>query len=43
MSALGASGDVRPLIGRVYPLESVPDALGFLESGRALGKLVVTV
>jgi len=43
MSALVASGDVRPLIDRVYPLESVPDALGFLESGRALGKLVVTV
>lgn len=31
------------VIDRVYPLAEVPDALRYLEQGRALGKIVITV
>lgn len=37
------SGKVTPVIDRTYPLSQVPEAIGFLEGGRARGKLVVTV
>jgi NADPH:quinone reductase-like Zn-dependent oxidoreductase len=34
---------VRPVIDRTYTLVETPDAIGYLESGRAAGKVVVTV
>ncbi|MFC7009789.1 NAD(P)-dependent alcohol dehydrogenase [Halalkalicoccus salilacus] len=37
------SGDVVPVIDRRYPLEEVPDAVAYLESGGATGKVVITV
>ncbi len=37
------AGTVAPVIDRVYPLTEVPDALRYLEQGRALGKIVITV
>jgi NADPH:quinone reductase-like Zn-dependent oxidoreductase len=40
---LVASGELRPSIERTYPLERLPDALGHLGAGRALGKLVIEV
>lgn len=36
-------GKVRPVIDRTYPLSEVPDALRYLESGDARGKIVITV
>jgi NADPH:quinone reductase-like Zn-dependent oxidoreductase len=40
---LVASGELRTVIERTYPLERLPDALGHLGDGRALGKLVIEV
>jgi NADPH:quinone reductase-like Zn-dependent oxidoreductase len=34
---------VVPVIDRRYPLSEVPEALRYLEEGRALGKVVITV
>ena len=39
--ALVASGAVRPVIDRTYPLDETPDAFRLLESGRARGKIVI--
>lgn len=38
-----ADGHVRPLVGRLYPLERVADALRDLDERRATGKLVLQV
>ena len=36
------SGELRPVVDRVFPLEQAADALRHLEAGRARGKVVVT-
>lgn len=38
-----ASGDVTPVIDRCYSLEEVPKAIAYLETGRAIGKVLITV
>ena len=43
MSDLITAGSLRPLIGSVYPLERVTDALNDLDNRRATGKLVVSL
>jgi NADPH:quinone reductase-like Zn-dependent oxidoreductase len=35
------AGDVTPVIDRRYPLQQVPEAIRYLEAGRATGKVVV--
>jgi NADPH:quinone reductase-like Zn-dependent oxidoreductase len=35
------AGTVRPVIDRTYPFEEVPDAIRYLETGRARGKVVI--
>ena len=40
---LVASGDVDPVVDRRYSLSEVPDAIRYLEAGRATGKVVVGV
>lgn len=37
------AGKVTPVIDRRYPLSEVPDAIRYLETGRARGKVVITV
>jgi len=37
------SGKVSPVIDRTYPLPEVPEAIRYLEQGRARGKVVITV
>jgi NADPH:quinone reductase-like Zn-dependent oxidoreductase len=37
------TGKVTPVIDRCYPLNKVPDAIRYLEEGRAKGKVVITV
>jgi NADPH:quinone reductase-like Zn-dependent oxidoreductase len=37
------AGTLRPVVDRTFPLEEVPDAISYLRSGRALGKIVITV
>jgi NADPH:quinone reductase-like Zn-dependent oxidoreductase len=35
------SGIIRPVVDRVFAFESTKDALAYVESGRAKGKVVV--
>ncbi|MFE3456390.1 NAD(P)-dependent alcohol dehydrogenase [Nocardiopsis aegyptia] len=37
------SGDVVPVIGRSYPFEDIPAAIGYQERGRVPGKVVIEV
>lgn len=37
------AGKVTPVIDRTYPLAEVPDAIRYLETGRARGKVVITI
>ena len=43
LEELFESGDVKPVIDRCCPLDKVPVALKYLEDGRALGKVVITI
>lgn len=36
-------GQVKPIIDRCYPLEQAPEAIAYLETSRARGKVVVTI
>ena len=37
------SGDIRPVMDRVFPFEATNDALAYIETGRSRGKVVVVV
>jgi NADPH:quinone reductase-like Zn-dependent oxidoreductase len=37
------SGKITPVIDRTFPLSEVPEAIRYLESGKAQGKIVITV
>ena len=37
------AGNIKPVIDRRYGLAQVPDALRYLESGEARGKIVITI
>jgi NADPH:quinone reductase-like Zn-dependent oxidoreductase len=37
------AGKITPVIDRAFPLSEVPEAIRYLESGRAQGKIVITV
>jgi NADPH:quinone reductase-like Zn-dependent oxidoreductase len=37
------AGKITPVIDRTYPLAEVPEAIGYLETGHARGKVVITV
>jgi NADPH:quinone reductase-like Zn-dependent oxidoreductase len=43
MKELLETGKVVPVIDRCYSLGEVPDAIRYLEAGRARGKVVITV
>lgn len=43
ITALIESGAIRPVIDKVFPFESTNDALAYVESGRAKGKVVIKV
>jgi NADPH:quinone reductase-like Zn-dependent oxidoreductase len=43
IAALIDSGIIRPVVDRVFPFESTNDAMAYVESGRAKGKVVVRV
>jgi NADPH:quinone reductase-like Zn-dependent oxidoreductase len=40
---LTESGKVTPVIDRTYPLAEVPEAIRYMESGHAQGKVVITI
>ncbi len=43
LTALIEAGTLKPVIDRTYPLADVPEALRYLDSGSAHGKVVITV
>jgi NADPH:quinone reductase-like Zn-dependent oxidoreductase len=43
IAALADTGTIRPVIDRVVPFDSAKDAIAYVESGRAKGKVVVTM
>jgi NADPH:quinone reductase-like Zn-dependent oxidoreductase len=43
ITSLIESGAIRPVIDKVFPFESTNDALAYVESGRAKGKVVIKV
>jgi NADPH:quinone reductase-like Zn-dependent oxidoreductase len=43
LAELYQAGKVVSVIERHYPLSEIPEALRYLEEGRALGKVVVNV
>jgi NADPH:quinone reductase-like Zn-dependent oxidoreductase len=43
IAALADAGAIRPVIDRVFPFGSVKDALAYVESGRAKGKVIITM
>jgi NADPH:quinone reductase-like Zn-dependent oxidoreductase len=43
LADLMANGEVSSVIDRRYPLHEVPEAISYSESGRARGKIIVTV
>jgi NADPH:quinone reductase-like Zn-dependent oxidoreductase len=43
ISALIEAGDIRPVIDRVFPFEDLNAALAYIDTGRAKGKVVVSL
>jgi NADPH:quinone reductase-like Zn-dependent oxidoreductase len=43
LAELLAGGSIRPRIDRTYELADVPDAIRYLESGAAMGKIVIRI
>jgi NADPH:quinone reductase-like Zn-dependent oxidoreductase len=43
ITSLIEAGDIRPVIDRVFPFENINEALNYVETGRAKGKVVVAV
>ncbi len=43
ITALVESGAIRPVIDRVFPFQAIHDAMAYVDSGRAKGKVVVQV
>jgi NADPH:quinone reductase-like Zn-dependent oxidoreductase len=43
LTALIEAGKLRPVIDRTYPLEQIPEALRYVESGQARGKIVIAI
>jgi len=43
LRGLLATGKVKPVIDRRFPLSEVPDAIRYLEKGHARGKVVITI
>jgi NADPH:quinone reductase-like Zn-dependent oxidoreductase len=36
------AGAIKPVVDRTFPLDQVPEAIGYLREGRARGKIVIT-
>lgn len=43
ITSLIDSGIIRPVVDRVFPFESIKEALAYVENGRAKGKVIVRV
>jgi NADPH:quinone reductase-like Zn-dependent oxidoreductase len=43
LAELMESGKVKPVVDKVYPLDEIQAAMTYLETGRARGKVVITI
>jgi NADPH:quinone reductase-like Zn-dependent oxidoreductase len=43
ITSLIESGAIRPVVDRVFPFDAANEALAYVESGRARGKVVIKV
>lgn len=43
ITSLINSGIIRPVVDKVFPFESIREAMAYVENGRAKGKVVVKV
>jgi NADPH:quinone reductase-like Zn-dependent oxidoreductase len=43
LAALYDAGQLRPVIDTTFPFDQTPDALAYVEQGRANGKVVITL
>ena len=43
LTELIEAGKLTPVVDRTYPLADAPEAIRYLEAGRARGKVVITV
>ena len=43
VSALVDQGVIQPILDRTFPLEAAAEAISYVESGRAVGKVVIRV
>jgi NADPH:quinone reductase-like Zn-dependent oxidoreductase len=43
ITSLIESGVILPVVDKVFPFEKTRDALAYVETGRAKGKVVITV
>ena len=43
ITSLIDAGTIRPILDRVFPFASTNEAIAYVESGRAKGKVVVTM
>ena len=43
ITSLIESGAIRPVVDKVFPFEATGDALAYVESGRAKGKVVINI
>jgi alcohol dehydrogenase len=43
IGALVDAGVIKPVLDKIFPLEAAPEAISYVESGRAVGKVVVRV
>jgi NADPH:quinone reductase-like Zn-dependent oxidoreductase len=43
ITALIESGDIKPVVDRIFPFEATAEALAYVDSGRTKGKIVVKV
>jgi NADPH:quinone reductase-like Zn-dependent oxidoreductase len=43
LTSLIEAGTIRPIVDRVFPFEATNEALQYLQTGRAKGKVIVKV
>jgi len=43
IAALVELGVIRPVVDRIFPFEATNDALAYVETGRAKGKVVIKI
>ncbi|MNY39398.1 hypothetical protein D3C86_1740800 [compost metagenome] len=43
ITALIEAGIIRPVVDKIFPFEKTNDALSYVESGRAKGKVVIKI